>query len=162
MHFNTIVEVAKLIQSKQLSPIELTQMQLERIQQWDPHLKSYATLMAGQAMDTARQAEAEIMSGHYRGPLHGVPIAVKDLCYTRGVRTMGGAQVKVDHVPNHDATVVQKLAGAGAILLGKLNLTEGAMGGYNPAFPIPINPWHPERWTGSSSSGSGVATASGI
>ena len=162
MHFDTIVEVAKLIQSKQLSPVELTQMQLERIQKWDPQLKSYATLMAEQAVDAANQAEAEIMSGHYRGSLHGVPIAIKDLCNTRGVRTMGGAQVKGDHVPDHDATVVQKLADAGAILLGKLNLTEGAMGGYNPAFPIPINPWHPGRWTGSSSSGSGVATASGI
>ena len=162
MHFNTIVEVAKLIQSKQISPVELTQMQLERIRKWDPTLRSYATLMPERAVDMAKQAEAEIMSGHYRGLLHGVPVAVKDLCNTRGVRTMGGAQTKADHVPDHNATVVQKLADAGTILLGKLNLTEGAMGGYNPVFPIPVNPWHSQRWTGSSSSGSGVATASGL
>ncbi len=162
MHFNTIVQVAELIRSKQLSPSELTQMQLERIQQWDPHLKSYATLMAEQAVETARQAETDIVAGDYRGPLHGVPIAVKDLCYTRGVRTMGGAKVNTNHIPAYDATVVRKLTAAGAVLLGKLNLTEGAMGGYNPTFPIPINPWHPQRWTGSSSSGSGVAIASGL
>lgn len=162
MHFNTIVEVAKLIQSKQISPVELTQMQLERIREWDPTLRSYATLMPERAVDMATQAEAEIMSGHYRGLLHGVPVAVKDLCNTRGVLTMGGAQTKADHVPDHNATVVQKLADAGTILLGKLNLTEGAMGGYNPVFPIPVNPWHSQRWTGSSSSGSGVATASGL
>ena len=76
MHFNTIVQVAELIRSKQISPSELTQMQLERIQQWDPHLKSYATLMAEQAMETARQAEIDIVAGDYRGPLHGVPVAV--------------------------------------------------------------------------------------
>ena len=162
MHFSAIVEVAKLIQSKQISPVELTQIQLERIRKWDPKLKSYATLMSEQAIDMAKQAEAEIMSGHYRGLLHGVPIAVKDLCNTCGVRTMGGTQTKADHVPNYNATVVQKLADAGTVLLGKLNLTEGAMGGYNPVFPIPVNPWHSGRWTGSSSSGSGVATASGL
>ena len=132
MHFNTIVGVAKLILSKQISPVELTQIQLERIRKWDPKLKSYATLMSEQAIDMAKQAEAEIMSGHYRGLLHGVPIAVKDLCNTCGVRTMGGTQTKAGHVPDYNATVVQKLADAGTVLLGKLNLTEGAMGGYNP------------------------------
>ena len=96
------------------------------------------------------------------GPLHGVPVAVKDLCFTRGVRTMGGSKVYADHVPGFDATVVARLQSAGAILLGKLNLTEGAMGGYNPDFQIPLNPWNPDRWTGSSSSGSGVATAAGL
>jgi amidase len=96
------------------------------------------------------------------GPLHGVPIAVKDLCFTKGVRTMGGARVLRDHVPDFNGTVVEKLESAGAVLLGKLNLTEGAMAGYNPDFQVPLNPWDTERWSGASSSGSGVATAAGL
>ena len=135
---------------------------LQRIDEFDDQLKSYATVMAGSAMAAAQEAEREIESGTYRGPLHGVPIAVKDLCFTKGVRTMGAAKVLADHVPSFDGTVITKLEAAGAVLLGKLNLTEGAMGGYNPEFDIPKNPWNPDRWTGSSSSGSGVATASGL
>ena len=107
-------------------------------------------------------AEQDICAGTYRGPLHGVPVAVKDLCFTTGVRTMGGTKVLVDHVPAFDATVVARLHAAGAVLLGKLNLTEGAMGGYHPDFAIPVNPWHAERYAGASSSGSGVATAAGL
>ena len=113
-------------------------------------------------MAAARAAESEIASGRYRGSLHGVPIAVKDLCFTAGVATMGGAQVLRDLVPDFDSTVVRKLNDAGAIILGKLNLTEGAMAGYNPAFDIPVNPWGADRWAGASSSGSGVATAAGL
>jgi amidase len=118
--------------------------------------------MAEAALKEAQNAEQEIASGNYRGPLHGVPIAVKDLCYTRGIRTMGGAKVNADFVPDFDATVVTRLAEAGAVLLGKLNLTEGAMAGYHPEFQIPKNPWNPDRWAGASSSGSGVATAAGL
>ena len=94
--------------------------------------------------------------------MHGVPIAVKDLYFTAGVRTMGGTRVLAHHVPAFDATVVTKLEAAGAVLLGKLNTTEGAMGGYHPEFDIPVNPWNSERWAGASSSGSGVATAAGL
>jgi amidase len=133
-----------------------------RIEELDGRLKSYATLMADHAREAARRADREIGAGQYRGPLHGVPVAVKDLCYTKGVRTMGGCKVLADHVPDFDSTVVASLEAAGAVLLGKLNLTEGAMGGYNPDFQIPINPWDSDRWTGSSSSGSGVATAAGL
>ena len=100
--------------------------------------------MHEQAISSAHNAEKEILAGNYRGPLHGVPIAVKDLCFTKGVRTMG------------------RLNDAGAILLGKLNLTEGAMRGYHPEFPIPLNPWNKDKWAGNSSSGSGVATALGL
>ena len=110
-------------------------------------------------MDSARKAEIEISAGGYLGPLHGVPIAVKDLCFTKGVRTMGGTPVLSNHVPDFDPTGTSKLAAAGSVLLGKLNLTEGAMAGYHPDFPIPVNPWNPEYWTGVSSSGSGVAAA---
>ena len=113
-------------------------------------------------MAAARKAEQEISAGKYHGLLHGVPIAVKDLCFTKGVRTMGGAKVLENHVPTFDSTVVSRLESAGTVLIGKLNLTEGAMGGYNPEFDIPINPWNRARWTGSSSSGSGVATAAGL
>lgn len=162
LHFKTIAEVAKLIESKELSPVEVTRAVLERIEGLDGRYKSYATLLAEHAMDAAKRAEREIAGGEYKGRLHGMPVAVKDLCFTEGVRTMGGCKVLADHVPSHDSTVVSRLASAGAVLLGKLNLTEGAMGGYNPEFDIPLNPWNPDRWTGSSSSGSGVATALGL
>jgi amidase len=160
--FQTITEIAALIQSRQLSPVEVTQALLARIEQLDGRLKSYATVMADHALAAAKAAEQAIVAGTYRGPLHGVPIAVKDLCYTTGVRTMGGTRVLADHVPTFDATVVARLHAAGAILLGKLNLTEGAMGGYHPDFAIPVNPWGVDRWAGASSSGSGVAMAAGL
>ncbi|MDE0004222.1 MAG: amidase [Rhodospirillaceae bacterium] len=162
LHFKTITELAGLIESGQLSPIEVTSAQLARIEELDTRLQSYATVMAESAMVQAGRAEAEIAGGHYRGPLHGVPIAVKDLCFTRGVRTMGGTRVMADFVPGFDATVVSRLDAAGAVLLGKLNLTEGAMDGYNPERGVPVNPWNPDRWSGASSSGSGVATAAGL
>src|SRR5215468_10589973 len=162
LYFHTITELAALIQSQQLSPVEVTRALLERITQLDGRYKSYATVMADQALAAARLAEQDIRAGTYRGPLHGVPVAVKDLCFTEGVRTMGGTKALVDHVPTFDATVVTRLHAAGAILLGKLNLTEGAMGGYHPDFAIPVNPWHAERYAGASSSGSGVATAAGL
>jgi len=113
-------------------------------------------------MSAARAAEQEIVAGNYRGPLHGIPIAVKDLCYTRGVPTTGGLAVMADFVPDYDATVVTRLNTAGAVILGKLNLTEGAMAGYHPDFSIPVNPWDEALAVGGSSSGSGVATAAGL
>ena len=162
LHYSTIVEIAPLIRSRRLSPVELTRSVLDRIDRLDSGLHSYATVLGEQALAAAERAAAEIASGSYRGPLHGVPVAVKDLCFTRGVRTMGGTQVLADHVPEFDATVVTRLSAAGAVLLGKLNLTEGAMGGYHPAFPVPCNPWDAGRWAGASSSGSAVATAAGL
>ena len=161
-HFKPITEIAEEIASKQLSPVDVATAMLQRIDALDGQLKSYATVMAEHAMAAAQKAEREIDAGMYRGPLHGIPIAVKDLCFTKGVRTMGAAKVLAEHVPTFDSTVVAKLESAGAVLLGKLNLTEGAMGGYNSEFDIPKNPWNPDRWTGSSSSGSGVATAAGL
>jgi amidase len=162
LHFKTIREVAALLESRQLSPLELTRTMLDRIGVVDKKLMSYATVMAESALTQAAEAEREITSGKYRGLLHGLPVAVKDFCYTKGVRTMGGAKVHRDFIPDFDATVVARLAHAGAILLGKLNLTEGAMGGYHPEFAIPKNPWNNDGWAGASSSGSGVATAAGL
>jgi len=162
LHYSSLRDVARRIQSKEISPVELTTRMLDRIATVDPKLKSYATVMREQALEAAKRAEEEIQRGTYRGPLHGVPIAVKDLCYTKGVRTMAGTSIYANFIPDHDATVVTKLSQAGAVLLGKLNLTEGAMTGYNPARDIPVNPWREDLWAGTSSSGSGVATAAGL
>jgi amidase len=162
LHYSSLRDVARRIQSKEISPVELTTRMLDRIVKVDPKLKSYATVMRDQALEAAKRAEGEIQRRAYRGPLHGVPIAVKDLCYTKGVRTMAGTSIYADYIPDHDATVVTKLSQAGAVLLGKLNLTEGAMRGYNPARDIPVNPWREDLWAGVSSSGSGVATAAGL
>jgi amidase len=162
VHYLTLEEVGRRIASRELSPIELTQRLLDRIAQVDRDLKSYATVTAEQAMATARAADQDIRAGRYRGPLHGVPVAVKDLCYTKGVRTMGGMAVRRNFIPGIDATVVSKLRAAGAVLLGKLNLSEGAAAGYHPALDVPLNPWNRDRWPGLSSSGSGVAAAAGL
>ena len=160
--FATIEELAPRIAAGDVSPVELTEAQLARIEAADGRLKSYATVMADSALAEARLAESEIAAGEYRGPLHGIPIAVKDLCYTDGTRTMGGTKVLEDFVPDFDSTVVARFRAAGAVLLGKLNLTEGAMAGYNRARQVPVNPWAADRWTGVSSSGSGVATSAGL
>jgi amidase len=162
LHFKTITELAGLIESKEISPVELTEAMLMRIQEQDSRYKSYATVMGEQARASSQAAERSIAAGSYLGPLHGVPIAVKDLCFTKGVATMGATKVLMDHVPDFDCTVVQKLNAAGAIILGKLNLTEGAMAGYSPEFQVPVNPWGANLWSGASSSGSGVATSAGL
>jgi len=162
LHFKTITEMASLIKSKELSPVEVTESMLNRIQEQDPHYKSYATVMADQARASAQAAEQAIAAGNYLGPLHGVPIAVKDLCFTKGVATMGATKALMEHIPDFDCTVVQKLNAAGTIILGKLNLTEGAMAGYSPDFQVPVNPWGANLWSGASSSGSGVATSAGL
>ena len=162
LHYLTIETLSGMIERRELSPVEVTEHMLRRIERLDDRLKSYATVTGDLAMDQAKAAEAEIGAGNYRGKLHGVPIAVKDLCYTTGIRTMGGCKVLADFVPDFDATVVQRFQAAGAVLLGKLNLTEGAMAGYNPAFDIPENPWAKGHWSGASSSGSGAATAAGL
>jgi amidase len=162
LHYLSLQEVAQMIASRALSPVDLTKHMLDRIAKIDPVLKSYATLMPDQAPADSHAAALEIAAGKYRGPLHGVPIGVKDLCYTKGVRTMGGTAALKDFIPNYDATVVTKLRASGAVILGKLNLSEGATAGYNPALDVPLNPWNHDRWPGMSSSGSGVATAAGL
>ena len=162
IHFATIYHLSKQIKDGVISPVELTEHMLSRIESSDPKLNSFATVCAARALSEARQAEKEILSGEYRGPLHGVPISVKDLCYTKDLRTMGGLKVRKDFTPTFDATVVKKLNLSGAVLLGKNSLTEGALSGYHPEFEIPKNPWSVELWSGVSSSGSGVAVAAGL
>ncbi len=162
IHYNKLYEVALLLKTKQISPVELTQALLERIAAVDSSLLSYATVTPELALSQAAQAEKEILAGNYLGPLHGIPIAVKDLCFTKNIATKGGLQVLRDFVPSYNASVIEKLNAAGSVLLGKLNLTEGALSGYNSNYPIPVNPWGEHLWAGVSSSGSGVATAAGL
>ena len=119
-------EVARRIQSRELSPVDLTKLMLERIKRGDTKLKSFATVMSEQALADADASLREIEAGRYRGPLHGIPIGIKDLCYTKGVRTMGGTAVLRDFIPTFDSTVVSKLRAAGAVVVGKLTLSEGA------------------------------------
>lgn len=162
IHFASLLDVAALIKSRELSPVDLTRQMLDRIESVDGKLRSYATVTTERALEAARRSDQEIARGDYRGPLHGMPIAVKDLCFTKDIRTMGGTAVLRDFVPDENATVVSRLDAAGAVLLGKLNLTEGAMAGYHPDFQVPVNPWNSSLWAGVSSSGSGVATAAGL
>lgn len=162
LHYASLADVAKLIAAKEISPVDLTRQMLDRIAAVDGRLHGYVTVVADRAMASARRAEGEIRSGRYRGALHGVPIGVKDLCNTRGVRTMAGTKALADFVPDFDATVVARLEAAGAVVLGKLTLCEGAFGPYHPELEVPVNPWDPTRWSGVSSSGSGVATAAGL
>lgn len=162
LHYLELVEVARRIKAGALSPVALTKALLARIEKLDGGLKSYATVTADVALKQAEQAEAEIKRGAYRGPLHGVPIAVKDLCYTKGIPTAAGMEIHKGFKPDYDSTVVERFAAAGAVLLGKLQLTEGAFADHHPSVPPPVNPWHKDHWSGASSSGSGVATAAGL
>ena len=148
------------IESKQLSPVEAVEAYLERIERVDPKVNSYITLCADQALRDARQAESEIQRGEYRGPLHGVPVAVKDQIHTKGIRTTDGSKLRANYVPDEDATAVANLKNAGAVLLGKLNMSEFALGDpQSSAFGPARNPWDLERSPGTSSTGSGAATA---
>lgn len=158
----TITEAAALIQDGQLSPVEATREMLSRIDTLDLRLNSYLSVWGDRALERAKTAEKEISSGNYRGPMHGMPIAVKDLLETAGELTTAGSKVLRDWIPDRDATVVRLLEEAGAVILGKLNMTEFAMGWYHPDMPIPKNPWDEDRWAGASSSGTGAAVAAGL
>lgn len=160
--FSGLVEVGESMASGALSPVELTEAMLERIEQVDPTIKSYARVMTDQAMEDAKRAETELKAGKRRGPLHGVPVAVKDLCDTKGVVTAFGVAGFQDRIPERDSTVVSKLRDAGAVILGKLEMTEAALITYDPGIAPPIDPWREDTWCGCSSSGSGVATAAGL
>ena len=157
-----LVDVGRRIQARQLSSLEVTRATLDRIARLDTRFKSYATLTPELALAQAHQADSEIVLGTVRGPLHGVPVAVKDLCHTKGIATAAGMAIHKQHRPDRDATVVTRLAEAGAVLLGKLKLTEGAFAAHHPSIDAPVNPWSAAHWTGVSSSGSGVATAVGL
>lgn len=162
LHYMELTELAACIKAREVSPLEVTRAQLDRIASLDSALGSYAFVTAELALAQAEEAETEITAGRYRGPLHGVPIAVKDLCWTKGVPTAAGMAIYKDYCPNEDATVVRRLKDAGAVLLGKLQLTEGAYSDHHASIMPPKNPWNADYWSGMSSSGSGVATAAGL
>ncbi len=152
--------LARLIESREVSPVEATEAYLDRIKAVDGQLNSYIAVLTDHARESARQAEAEIAAGNYRGPLHGLPLAVKDQFYTAGIATTGGSSILRDFVPDADSTVMAKLKEAGAVLLGKLNMSEFAMSEiYHHPYGTPRNPWDLTRNPGTSSSGSGAATA---
>jgi aspartyl-tRNA(Asn)/glutamyl-tRNA(Gln) amidotransferase subunit A len=164
LHTLSISQAAQLIEQRKLSPVELTLAFLDRIETYDPQLNAYLLVTANQALDAARAAEAEIAAGHYRGPMHGIPFALKDIYCTAGIRTTCHSRTRETYVPTFDATTVAKLYQAGAILLGKLSTHEFAHGG--PSFDLPWpaarNPWNREYATGGSSSGSGAAVAAAL
>lgn len=164
VHFLSIAEAARLIKSRKLSPVELAQAHLDRIGRLDGQLSAFITLTSELALKQARQAEREIARRRYRGPLHGIPIGLKDIYNTKGILTSGHSRVCIDNIPERDAATVTKLYEAGAVLLGKLATHEFAHGG--PSFDLPWpparNPWNLEHFTGGSSSGSGAALAAGL
>ena len=162
LHYLGIVELGARIRSGEVSPVAVTLAQLDRISTLDGALSSYAQVMADVAIAQAEDAQAEIAAGRYRGTLHGVPIAVKDLFWTKGFPTAAGMAIHKDFLPREDATVVRRLREAGAVLLGKLQMTEGAYSDYHPSLTPPKNPWDAAYWSGISSSGPGVATAAGL
>jgi amidase len=162
LHYATLTEAANAIRTREVSPVELTYAQLHRIARLDPQLRAFATVTPDLAIAQATRAEKEITAGDYRGPLHGVPLAVKDIFDTAGTVTAAGMPLHAGRLPVLDATTIKRLADAGAVLLGKLQLTEGALAHHHPKVTPPVNPWHPDYYAGASSSGSGVATAAGL
>jgi aspartyl-tRNA(Asn)/glutamyl-tRNA(Gln) amidotransferase subunit A len=160
----TIREAATALREKQISPVELTSTAIARIDRHNSALKAFITVTADYALMRARQAETELAAGRDRGPLHGIPIAVKDLFAMRGVRTTSGSKVFENRVTDFNSTVVERLETAGAVILGKLNMHELAYGisSANPHYGTVHNPWDLERSPGGSSGGSGAAVAAGI
>ena len=154
-------ELSGLIRDKQVSPVEVVEAHLQRIEATEPTLNSFITLLPDHAMQAARRAESQIQAGNYRGPLHGIPVGLKDLFNTAGVRTTSGSRVLDNFIPTEDCTVAARFQQAGAILLGKLNMHQFAYGptGENFDYGHMHNPWNPEMVTGGSSGGSGSAAA---
>ncbi len=164
LHFLTIAEASRRIRAGTLSPVELTRSFLDRVQRLDGALHAYILVLEASVMAEARKAEAEIAAGGWKGPLHGIPIGLKDIYNTAGIATTGHSALFKDHVPAEDAETVRRLRAAGALVLGKLATHEFATGG--PSFDLPWpparNPWGIEHQPGGSSSGSGAAVAAGL
>ena len=158
--FLSATQLASLIEARQVSPEEALHTYLDRIEQVGPKVNAYITVCADEAVQQARQAGQEIQQGRYRGPLHGIPVAVKDQVHTTGILTTDASNIRADFIPNEDATVVAKLKEAGAVIIGKTNMSEFAIGDSFSSFKGPArNPWDLSRDPGTSSTGSGAATA---
>ena len=162
--FLSVAEAASLIAAKRISPVELTRAYLARIERLNGTLHAYVRVLHDEALAAARAAEAEIMAGRYRGPLHGIPIGLKDIYDTAGMPTEGGSKSCLGRIPAKDATTTRLLKEAGAVLLGKLTTWEFAIGGtaFDTPFPPARNPWNIDHDPAGSSSGSGAAVASGL
>ena len=156
--FLTVAELSELIRKKEISPVEATEAYLDRIESLDFKFNAYLTVCRKEALQAALEAEQDIARGQYIGPMHGIPVAVKDQIWSKGIRTTVGSRFMGDFVPEEDATALANLKQAGAILLGKTNLTEFALSGSQRYSPN-RNPWDLDRFTGGSSAGSGSATA---
>ena len=165
MNSNEIVhlsatELGRQIADGNISPVEATLAYLDQIERVEPKLNAFITVLADEALESARQVESEIAAGLNRGPLHGVPVGVKDQIHTAGILTTSASKLRADFVPDEDATVVRNLKRAGAVIIGKTNMTELAFGDpITSAFGVTGNPWDPSRNPGTSSTGSGAATA---
>jgi amidase len=159
--FAGLMENARRLRTREISAVELTTAFLERIDALEDTSRAWVRLMRDSAMDDAARADRELGAGLYRGPLHGIPVGVKDLVDTAGVVTAAGMAIHADRVPAEDATVLRRLRRGGGVILGKLKTTEGATNYHHPTIPAPLNPWNAEYSAGYSSSGSGVAVASG-
>lgn len=163
IHYQTLTEVAADIAAGRRSSREVTEALLARIAALEPRLHAYYTVLEAEALAQADWCDAQQAAGASLGQLHGVPLAVKDLCHKVGTPTTAGHSFRRQAISTEDATVVARLEAAGAVILGKLATTEGAMTGYHPDFQIPRNPWgEHDCWPGVSSGGSGVATAAGL
>ena len=161
--FQSVAELAPLLKKRRISPVEVVRAFLDRIESVNPKVNAFITVTAGQALEQARKAEREIATGRYRGPLHGVPYAPKDLIATKGIRTTNGSRVTANWIPDHESTVTARLNQAGAILIGKLNLLEFALGSGQTGLTGPArNPWDLTYSPSGSSSGSGAAVAAAM
>jgi len=157
-----IAQLGALLRSRLISSLEVTRLLLDRISSIDAQLQSYSHVSGDLAVEGARRADLELRRGIDRGPLHGVPVAIKDLCDVEGMPTGAGMVLSRDISATADAEVVHRLKDAGAVILGKLEMTEGGFSAYHPSIAAPINPWSRQLWSGVSSSGCGVATAAGL
>ena len=157
--YKSVAELSQLIESKQVSPVEVVEAYLDRIDKLDFKFNSFLTVCRQEVLEQALKAETAITKGEYLGPMHGIPVGVKDQLWTKDVRTTGGSRILADFVPQEDATAIANLKKAGALLLGKTNMTELAITGFTHRFSTPHNPWDLDISAGGSSSGSGAATA---
>jgi aspartyl-tRNA(Asn)/glutamyl-tRNA(Gln) amidotransferase subunit A len=162
--FKTIEELAPLIRDKEVSPVEIVKSVLERVKEYNPKINAYIAVNEQSALASAEQAESDIMKGNYRGTLHGIPMALKDIFYIKGEVSTIGSKIHMHHISDYDATIVGKLKEAGVVFTGKLNLHEYAWGGTtnNPHFGPCRNPWNTELIPGGSSGGSGAAVAADL
>lgn len=166
LHWQTLCQTREQLHSGERSSVDVTREMLERVHSLNPQLKCFQVIADETALQQAEQADAARNKAEHNGtelsPLHGIPIGLKDLCDTAGITTAAGMALHANRVPATDATLVEKLKSAGAVVLGKLTMTEGAFATHHPEIAAPLNPWGENYWSGVSSSGSGVATAAGL